>query len=58
MLACGGITPENIRSYFDCGASAVAFGGSVFREEWLKSRDFESIGNAIKALIVAYNRGC
>jgi len=38
MLACGGITPENIRSYFDCGASAVAFGGSVFREEWLKAR--------------------
>jgi 2-dehydro-3-deoxyphosphogluconate aldolase/(4S)-4-hydroxy-2-oxoglutarate aldolase len=58
MLACGGITPENIRSYFDCGASAVAFGGSVFREEWLKARDFDSIGRSIKALISAYNRGC
>jgi len=57
MLACGGITPENIRSYFDCGASAVAFGGSVFREEWLKARDFDSIGRSIKALISAYNRG-
>ena len=58
MLACGGITPENIRSYFDCGASAVAFGGSVFREEWIKARDFDSIGRSIKALISAYNRGC
>ena len=58
MLACGGITPENIRSYFDCGASAVAFGGSVFREEWLTVRDFDSIGRSIKALISAYNRGC
>jgi len=58
MLACGGITPENIRSYFDCGASAVAFGGSVFQEEWLKARDFDSIGRSIKALISAYNRGC
>ncbi len=58
MLACGGITPENIRSYFDCGASAVAFGGSVFREEWLKACDFDSIGRSIKALISAYNRGC
>jgi len=58
MLACGGITPENIRSYFDCGASAVAFGGSVFREEWLETRDFDSIGRSIKALISAYNRGC
>ena len=54
MLACGGITPENIRSYFDCGASAVAFGGSVFREEWLEARDFDSIGNAIGALVAAY----
>ena len=58
MLACGGVTLENIRSYFDCGASAVAFGGSVFREEWLKARDFDSIGRSIKALISAYNRGC
>ena len=58
MLACGGITPENIRSYFDCGASAVAFGGSVFHEEWLETRDFDSIGRSIKALISAYNRGC
>ena len=58
MLACGGITPENIRSYFGCGASAVAFGGSVFREEWLKSRDFDSIGRSIKALVSAYTRGC
>ena len=54
MLACGGITPENIRSYFDCGASAVAFGGSVFRDEWLNARDFKSIGSAIGALIAAY----
>jgi 2-dehydro-3-deoxyphosphogluconate aldolase/(4S)-4-hydroxy-2-oxoglutarate aldolase len=58
MLACGGITPENIRSYFDCGASAVAFGGSVFREEWLKERDFKSIGSAIGALVAAYKGSC
>jgi len=36
----------------------VAFGGSVFREEWLKARDFDSISRSIKALISAYNRGC
>jgi 2-dehydro-3-deoxyphosphogluconate aldolase/(4S)-4-hydroxy-2-oxoglutarate aldolase len=58
MLACGGITPDNIRDYFGCGVSAVAFGGSVFREEWLKARDFDSISRSIKALISAYNRGC
>lgn len=57
MLACGGVTPENIRSYFDCGVSAVAFGGSVFRDEWIKAGDFDSIGRSIKALISAYHGG-
>lgn len=51
LLACGGITPENIRSYFTNGASAVAFGGSVFRKEWLERRDFESVRRAIRDLI-------
>jgi 2-dehydro-3-deoxyphosphogluconate aldolase/(4S)-4-hydroxy-2-oxoglutarate aldolase len=37
LLACGGLSPENIRAYFLNGASAVAFGSSVFRREWLKS---------------------
>lgn len=57
ILACGGVTPENIREYFACGASAVAFGSSVFREEWLKARDFESIGRSIEDLVFAYNSG-
>jgi 2-dehydro-3-deoxyphosphogluconate aldolase/(4S)-4-hydroxy-2-oxoglutarate aldolase len=51
LLACGGITPDNIKSYFESGASAVAFGESVFRKEWLAKRDFESISSAIKNLI-------
>lgn len=57
LMACGGVTAENIRSYFDSGASAVAFGGGVFREEWLKARDFDSIGGSIKALISAFKSG-
>lgn len=51
LLACGGVTPDNIRPYFQNGASAVAFGGSVFRKEWLEKRDFESIRHSIKSLI-------
>ena len=51
LLACGGVTPENIGSFFSCGASAVAFGGSVFKKEWLKSRRFSLISDSIKALI-------
>lgn len=54
ILACGGVTAENIRAYFDCGASAVAFGASVFREDWLKTSDFKSMNNAIRSIIAAY----
>lgn len=51
LLACGGITPENIKTYFAHGASAVAFGASVFRKEWLDKNDFASISRSIKNLI-------
>ncbi|MFH1239458.1 MAG: bifunctional 4-hydroxy-2-oxoglutarate aldolase/2-dehydro-3-deoxy-phosphogluconate aldolase [bacterium] len=54
LMACGGIKPENIKSYFASGASAVAFGGSIFRKEWLMAGEFSHIGKAIKDLIKAY----
>ena len=51
LLACGGVKPENIKEYFECGADAVAFGASVFRKEWLLKKDFKSIEQAIRKLI-------
>ena len=51
LLACAGVTPQNMREYFACGASAIAFGSSVFRKEWLKNEDYSSITQAIKAYI-------
>jgi 2-dehydro-3-deoxyphosphogluconate aldolase/(4S)-4-hydroxy-2-oxoglutarate aldolase len=51
LLACGGVKPDNVREFFSCGASAVAFGGSIFKHEWLQKRDFISIENGIKNLI-------
>lgn len=51
LLACAGVTPENMREYFACGASAVAFGASVFRKEWLQEKDFQNISQAIKAYL-------
>ncbi|MCQ9206534.1 MAG: bifunctional 4-hydroxy-2-oxoglutarate aldolase/2-dehydro-3-deoxy-phosphogluconate aldolase [Omnitrophica bacterium] len=56
LLACGGVTPENIKSFFSCGASGVTFGGSVFKKEALVSRDFAAIEKAIKAFIAGLNR--
>ena len=52
LLACAGVTPENMRDYFDSGASAIAFGGSVFKKEWLAKKDFLSIKEAIRRFVV------
>ncbi len=54
LLACGGVTAENISSFFSCGASAVAFGGSIFKKEWLAAREFSRIGERIKGLIEGF----
>jgi len=51
LLACAGVTPENLRAYFVCGASAAAFGASVFKKEWLQKKDYASITRAIKSYI-------
>jgi len=51
LLACGGVNPENIRSFFSCGAQAVAFGASVFKKEWLAAGEFERIRQCIGELI-------
>lgn len=54
LLACGGVTPASIGSFFACGASAVAFGGSVFKPEQIAARDFDSIGRSLSELIAAF----
>ncbi len=54
LLACGGVTPENMKEYFSCGASAIAFGEGVFKREWLAAKDFNSIGASIKKYINTY----
>ena len=54
LLACGGVNSENIRAFFSCGASAVAFGGSIFKKEHLEAREFSRIGEGIKTFISAF----
>ena len=48
LLACGGVKPENIKDYFANGAGAVAFGGSVFKKEWIAAKEFSNIENCIR----------
>lgn len=54
LLACGGVGPDNLASYLSSGASAVAFGGSVFKKKWLAEGDFGQIGKAVAALVDAF----
>lgn len=55
LLACAGVTPFNMPEYFACGASAVAFGASVFKKEWLYKQGYPKITGAIKAYLRALN---
>jgi 2-dehydro-3-deoxyphosphogluconate aldolase/(4S)-4-hydroxy-2-oxoglutarate aldolase len=54
LLACGGVSADNLASYLASGASAVAFGANVFRTEWLAGRDFDRIGDAVAAFVHAF----
>ena len=54
LLACGGVNADNIKAFFTCGASGVAFGGSIFNKEWLARGDFFRIEECIKKLISNY----
>lgn len=53
LLACGGVNADNIGEYFASGASAAAFGASVFRADWLASRQYERISEEAGRLVRA-----
>ncbi|MCX5700147.1 MAG: bifunctional 4-hydroxy-2-oxoglutarate aldolase/2-dehydro-3-deoxy-phosphogluconate aldolase [Candidatus Omnitrophica bacterium] len=54
LLACSGVSPDNLKDYFAFGASAVSFGASVFRKDWLKNKDFKQIARRVKRFIDAW----
>jgi len=51
LLACGGVTPDNMKEYFANGADAVSFGAGVFRNDWLAKKNFAEIEARIKEYI-------
>lgn len=54
LLACGGVRPDNIKSFFSSGASAIAFGSGIFKKEWIETREFFRIEETIKELITEF----
>ncbi len=51
LLACGGVSTENLRDFFESGASAAAFGESVFKKEWIARKRFDRMENALGSLV-------
>lgn len=53
LLACGGVHCNNVMEVFECGASAVAFGASIFNLANLQDGKFDEIGVKVKKFIGA-----
>jgi 2-dehydro-3-deoxyphosphogluconate aldolase/(4S)-4-hydroxy-2-oxoglutarate aldolase len=49
LLACGGIRTDNIATYLESGADAVAIGSGTFKREWLKNKDAKALTDALSA---------
>jgi 2-dehydro-3-deoxyphosphogluconate aldolase/(4S)-4-hydroxy-2-oxoglutarate aldolase len=43
LLACGGVTPENLNEYTENGVDGIAIGSRLFKSEWLEKRQYEKI---------------
>ena len=54
LLACGGVSDKTIGEYFKNGASAAAFGASIYKKEWMNNNQYNLIEKELKALIDAY----
>jgi 2-dehydro-3-deoxyphosphogluconate aldolase / (4S)-4-hydroxy-2-oxoglutarate aldolase len=51
IMAVGGVNENNINVYFSEGADAVAFGSSIFKQQWIDEGRFDLIEEKIGALI-------
>ncbi len=54
LMACGGVSANNIDQFFFNKADAVSFGASVFKKEWLDKGDYKRIEGVVKAIVVNY----
>ena len=51
LLACGGVSNENVADYFKNGANLVAFGASIFKPSLMQASDWETIGTNLSKFI-------
>jgi len=53
LMAVGGVRPENAGDYLECGADAVAFGGSIYRSDWITNQNYDQIETELGRLVCA-----
>lgn len=51
LLACGGVSAENVKDYILCGSDLVAFGASIFKPGLMRMGDWKSIGVSLLQFI-------
>jgi 2-dehydro-3-deoxyphosphogluconate aldolase/(4S)-4-hydroxy-2-oxoglutarate aldolase len=54
LLACGGVNVETLPDFFNCGATAAAFGGSVFQMDLLEAKEYHRVGASLRTLVNCY----
>ncbi len=53
LLACGGVTAQNLGEYARHGADAFAFGAGVFAHSRIRAGKYAQIESEIRALVAA-----
>ena len=56
LMAVGGVTPDNIPTYFSFGASAVAVGGSVFSLSRMLNGEYSKIQDDLREILFAVRK--
>ena len=56
LLACGGVSVENLGEYRESGADGFAFGSSIFSADRLAAGEFEAIESELRAIVRAWRR--
>ena len=51
LLACGGVSTDNVADYFKSGVNLVAFGASIFKPALMQANDWETIGKNLSAFL-------
>ena len=50
LIPTGGVSLQNIDSFFDAGAIAVGMGGSLFKKELITNKDYEGLSRHFNAI--------